>query len=77
MKFKNPDGSYIDFDLNTEYRIAVNSFLAGGGDGFDILKNATGYRNNTGYLDYEVLSQFLAYLGTVSNPTEQKITLAP
>jgi 5'-nucleotidase / UDP-sugar diphosphatase len=77
MKFKNPDGSYADFDMNADYRVAVNAFLAGGGDGFDTLKNAAGYRYNTGYLDFEVLSGYLAFLGSVTNPTELRITILP
>jgi 5'-nucleotidase len=46
-----------------KYRITVNSFLASGGDGFDVLREGT--ERNEGPLDIEALS---SYLGRMSSP---------
>lgn len=40
-------------------RIVTNSFLAGGGDGQTVLKEAKGYRYDTGYVDVEALLEYL------------------
>ena len=75
IKIKNPDGSYSDFDINNSYRVALNSYLAAGGDGFTTLKNASGYRYDTGFIDYEVLSGYLKTFEKVTNPTEERVTI--
>jgi 5'-nucleotidase len=54
------------------YRITVNNFLAGGGDGFTVLKSGT--NAVTGAID---LDAFIAYLGAespLSAPTDDRIT---
>jgi 5'-nucleotidase len=54
------------------YRITVNNFLAGGGDGFSVLKDGTNLV--TGAID---LDAFIAYLGAndpLSAPTDDRIT---
>jgi 5'-nucleotidase len=47
-------------DPATTYRIAVNDFMAGGGDGFLTLKNSTGRRDKTGILDIDAFTGYLA-----------------
>ena len=57
------------------YRVTVNSFLAGGGDGFSVLRGGTGAV--TGPID---LDAFTAYLGRVSPvpvPALDRITVLP
>lgn len=44
------------------YRIAVQNYLAGGGDGCKTLKHADGYRYATGYVDTDVLMEYLKQL---------------
>ncbi len=44
----------------TTYRMVVNNFMAGGGDGFDPLKNSTGYRYDTGIVDIDAFTDYLA-----------------
>jgi 5'-nucleotidase len=54
------------------YRITVNNFLAGGGDGFTVFKSGT--NAVTGAID---LDAFIAYLGAespLSAPTDDRIT---
>ncbi|MFC0002604.1 bifunctional metallophosphatase/5'-nucleotidase [Micromonospora siamensis] len=58
-------------DTGATYRITVNNFLAGGGDGFSVLKGGTNLV--TGPVD---LDAFIAYLGEkspVSAPTDNRI----
>lgn len=44
---------------NKTYRIVTNSFVAGGGDGFTSIKDAKGYRLDTGSLDRDALVDYL------------------
>ncbi len=42
------------------YRAVVSSYLAGGGDGYTVFKNASGYRYDTGFVDTEVFLDYAA-----------------
>ncbi len=69
-------GSYTDFDLDATYRITVTSYVAGGGDGYTTLKNIPAARKtDTGFIDSDAFSEYLVSLGTVSNPTEVRVTV--
>ena len=72
LRVKNGDGSFSDLDMAATYRVVTNNFLAGGGDGFTALKN-TG--SDTGLIDADVFGDYLHFLGTVGNPTEQRVTV--
>ena len=50
-------------DPAATYRICVNNYMASGGDGMNALKNAKGFRQDTGLVDLNV---FVDYLGTHS-----------
>lgn len=71
LKVKNADGSYSDLDMAVTYRVVTNDFLAGGGDGFITLKHA-GF-TTTVFIDADVFGEYLRSLGTVSNPTEERV----
>jgi 5'-nucleotidase / UDP-sugar diphosphatase len=69
-------GLYSGFDLGATYRIIVTAYLAGGGDGYTTLKNIPAARKrDTGFIDSDAFSEYLASLGTVTNPTETRITV--
>ena len=69
-------GLYSGFDPGATYRIIVTAYLAGGGDGYTTLKNIPAARKtDTGFIDSDAFSEYLALLGTVSNPTETRITV--
>lgn len=51
------------------YLVALNSFLAGGGDAHEVLKNAKGRRTDTGILDIDALVEYLK----ASPPTEMSV----
>ncbi len=61
----------------TVYRIVTNAFVANGGDGFAAIKNAAGFRSDTGGVDSDAFRNYLAALGDVSNPVEERITVIP
>lgn len=66
-------GGYRPIDPAATYRTVVNSFLAGGGDGFVTIKNAGGFRADTGIVDSDALRQYLTSLGEVRNRKERRI----
>ncbi|WAA09729.1 5'-nucleotidase C-terminal domain-containing protein [Fervidibacillus albus] len=61
---KNADNEYVPIDINAMYFVATNSFIAKGGDGYDMLAKATeeGRMTNIDIPDYVVLSDYLKYL---------------
>ena len=76
VKVKNNDGSYSDIDQDKTYRVVTNAFMANGGDGYDTLKNtSTASKYDTGFVDAEVLAEYLTFLKTISNPAEQRINV--
>ncbi len=75
LKVKKTDGGYADIDPGTTYRIVTNSFLAGGGDGYEALKKAKGYRLDTGFIDADAFMEYIRSLGALSNPTGIRIVV--
>ena len=49
----------IPLDQRNTYRVITNNFVAGGGDGFAMIRDAKGYRLDTGTLDRDALVEFL------------------
>ena len=60
-------------DPGGTYRITVNSFLAGGGDGFSVLAGAT--NEVVGGADVDALTAYLGAHRPVTPPTTDRITL--
>ena len=79
VEVRGSDGIYRAIDPAASYRTVVNSFVAHGGDGFGVIKNARGFRNDTGIIDSDAFYYYLKNLVTVRNPEEQriKVTTAP
>jgi len=73
LKVKNGDGSFSEIDLTGTYRVVTNNFLAAGGDGFIALKSSKA--TDTGLIDADVFADYLRSLGTVGNPTDQRVTV--
>jgi 5'-nucleotidase/UDP-sugar diphosphatase len=76
VRVKLSDGSYGAIEGVKTYRVVTSSYLAGGGDGMHIFRQASGYRSDTGFIDAEVLMEYLKSLGTVSAPAEKRISSA-
>lgn len=74
----DPESIRLDgrpLDMGADYRVTVNSFLASGGDGFTMLKNA---RDPVGGVpDVDALVDYLAHQDPIEPPTLGRITLDP
>ena len=75
LQIRDGGGRFQPVTPEGVYRIVVNSFVAGGGDGFTAVKNARGFRSDTGIIDSDSFRDYLNVLGTVHNPTEQRIEI--
>jgi 5'-nucleotidase/UDP-sugar diphosphatase len=64
---------FAPLDLEATYRVVVNSFIANGGDGFTVLKEAQGYRVDTGFSDAESFMDYLKELKVVEAQVEGRI----
>ncbi|MCS7217204.1 MAG: 5'-nucleotidase C-terminal domain-containing protein [Candidatus Bipolaricaulota bacterium] len=66
------DGAWRPLDPKAVYRVATSNFLAGGGDGYTVFKEA---RNswNLGFVDYEVLAEYIAAHSPVAPKVEGRI----
>jgi 5'-nucleotidase len=62
-------------DLNKRYTVALNSFIASGGDGHEVLKNATGKRTDTGFLDIDALINYLKANDPLNAQAENRIVI--
>lgn len=72
------DGSYKPLVPTESYRMATNSFVANGGDGYKSFAEAIAegkYNEDLGYPDYEIFMEHVSKLGgTVSPKVEGRIT---
>ncbi|MBL8065307.1 MAG: 5'-nucleotidase C-terminal domain-containing protein, partial [Chthonomonadaceae bacterium] len=55
------------------YRCTFNSFVANGGDGLTVVKNATGKRTDTGLLDIDALIEYLKKNSPLKKKAEGRI----
>jgi 5'-nucleotidase len=69
LEARTPDG-YIPVDSAAVYRVVTNTFVAGGGDGYESLAGIPS--TDTGFIDAEVLTEYLRMMGTVK-PVEQRV----
>jgi len=77
LSVRDPSGVYRSADPRSVYRIVVNAFMAGGGDGLTTLKKAGGFRVDTGIIDQDAFRDHLRKLGSFGSPTERRITVLP
>ncbi|MCS7218737.1 MAG: 5'-nucleotidase C-terminal domain-containing protein [Thermus sp.] len=66
-------GGFVPLNLEATYRVVVNNFIAAGGDGFTVLKEAQGYRVDTGFSDAESFMDYLRELKAVEPRLEGRI----
>lgn len=72
IQIAGSDGTLTDIDPEATYRMVTNAFVAGGGDGYAILKGKP--FTDTGFTDSEVMVEYLELLGTVE-PVAQRVFL--
>lgn len=72
VEVRTPTG-YRSLDANSTYRVVINNFLAGGGDGYTVFKEAA-RTINLGYPDYQTLADYIKANSPVSPQVENRIT---
>ncbi len=77
LKIRDAQGDYCPAADAEVYSLVTNAFVAGGGDGFAAIKNATGFRSDTGMIDGDAFREYLKALIHVENPTEQRVVIVP
>src|SRR4029077_1938174 len=65
----------VAVDPAATYRVTVNNFLSGGGDGFTTLTQGTDVTG--GPIDLDAFTAYLTATSPVSPPATTRITLAP
>ncbi|MEW6263024.1 MAG: 5'-nucleotidase C-terminal domain-containing protein [Thermodesulfobacteriota bacterium] len=60
-----PDSRWTILDEKKVYLVGTHSFVAGGGDGYEVLKTATGARTDTGFIEADVFMEYVARRGTI------------
>jgi 5'-nucleotidase len=74
VQVQTPTG-FQPLDPNATYRVVTNSFIAAGGDGFAVLRDARGFRMDTGFSDAEVLIEYLRTQPSWEPRLENRITI--
>jgi 5'-nucleotidase len=75
FEIRDNAGSWTAVDPARTYRLGVNSYMAGGGDGYTRLRDAAGYRYDTGFVDAEIFVDYFKYLGTIDRPADTGVRL--
>ncbi|MCE1225175.1 MAG: bifunctional metallophosphatase/5'-nucleotidase [Geobacteraceae bacterium] len=77
LQIRSDSGGFTPIVPTQRYRVVVNSFVAEGGDGFGVIKSATGFKSDTGIIDSDSMQDYLQKLGTIRNTAEQRISMLP
>ncbi|MEW6143014.1 MAG: 5'-nucleotidase C-terminal domain-containing protein [Chloroflexota bacterium] len=72
IEMKTPAG-YKLIDTSATYRVIVSNYLAGGGDGYTVFKEAANVIN-LGYPDYDTLANYIKAMSPVIPRVEGRIT---
>jgi 5'-nucleotidase len=72
IQVSDGQGSFTALDPAASYRLVVNNFIATGGDGYAVLNRGTDVVN-TGFLDSDVLAEYIAANSPVSAEVEGRI----
>jgi 5'-nucleotidase len=70
IEVRNTKGAWLPLDREISYRVAVNSYNAGGGDGYSVLEKANGYRYDTGFVDAEIFLEYARQRQVLEKPAE-------
>jgi 5'-nucleotidase len=74
VEVKDADGNWGAIDDSATYRVVTNSYLADGGDGYDVMGNALGYRYDSGFMEAESFMEYAEHIGTLYRPQDTGIT---
>lgn len=70
---RSDSGKWIPLNDSLKYRIITNSYLAGGGNGYEIFRDSKGYRYDTGFSDAEAFMDYARHKGKITRPSETGI----
>jgi len=74
-EIKNDSGKWIPLHDSAKYRVITNSYLSGGGNGYDVFKNSKGYRYDTGFSDAEAFMEYAKQVGIIKRSIDTGITM--
>jgi 5'-nucleotidase len=77
LEVRDDGGAYQAVRADSIYRCVVSNYVAGGGDGFTSIRNARGFRSDSGIIDSDALQVYLKTLGSVRQTSEQRIRVLP
>lgn len=76
IKVKNSQAVYEPLNMRQSYKLVTNSYIASkGGDGYASLRDFSGYKYDTGLLDFEVFIEYLKHLKVIFDPKDDRITI--
>ncbi len=70
-----PGGTHAPLRAKGIYRVALNDFLANGGDGYGTFRQARRFRQDTGLIDADVFAEYLRHLREVREKGEKRIEI--
>jgi len=75
LETDNGSGIYAPLEEAATCRVVTNSYLAAGGDAYDMPADAQAYRYDTGFVIADVFAAYAALLETLHPPEEGRITI--
>ncbi|WP_147822480.1 bifunctional metallophosphatase/5'-nucleotidase [Salidesulfovibrio onnuriiensis] len=73
----NKDGAWQPLKDDAAYRVVTNAYIAEGGDGYEVLKKAAGYRCDTGFVDAQAFMDYVRKVRVLKRPASTGITFIP
>lgn len=74
VETQDDNGNWVAVEDDGIYRIVTNNYVADGGDYYSILKNAAGYRYDTGFVDAEVFTDYALTIHEFNRPDSTGVT---
>jgi 5'-nucleotidase len=72
LQFRQPDHSWIVFDMTKNYNVITNNFTSAGGDNYNTLKAVPASRQENTFLDYA--DSFLQYVKDTGTLTKLPVS---
>jgi 5'-nucleotidase len=73
MEIRDADGVWQPLDADRTYRVAVNSYMARGGDRYHVLEQGATDRYDTGFVDAQTFLEYAAHLNILHRPEQTGI----